>query len=139
MNTQKTTNSLVYVIAAIAATGGLLFGYDTGVISGALIFIRNEWDLDHSALELVVSAVLIGATFGALVSGKIADALGRKKVSFITAIIFTLGSIATGLAPSVEILIAGRIVIGVAVGIASFTVPLYISEIAPSKSRGALV
>jgi len=139
MNTQTTNNTLVYVIAAIAATGGLLFGYDTGVISGALIFIRDEWKLDNNAQELVVSAVLIGATFGALVSGKIADVLGRKKVSIITAIIFTLGSIATGLATSVNILIAGRIVIGIAVGVASFTVPLYISEISPSKSRGALV
>lgn len=139
MNKQPANNTIVYIIAAIAATGGLLFGYDTGVISGALIFIRDEWNLDEQAQELVVSAVLIGATFGALVSGKITDVLGRKKVSFITAVIFTLGSIATGMAPSVEILIAGRIVIGVAVGIASFTVPLYISEISPSKSRGALV
>ncbi len=139
MSKQNANNTLVYVIAAIAATGGLLFGYDTGVISGALIFIRDEWKLDEKAQELVVSAVLIGATFGAMLSGKITDMLGRRRVSFITAIIFTLGSIATGLAPSVEILIAGRIVIGIAVGIASFTVPLYISEISPSKSRGALV
>lgn len=135
----KQSSLQVYFIAAIAATGGLLFGYDTGVISGALLFIRAEWNLSEASQEWVVSAVLIGAIAGALLSGKLTDILGRKKVNLITAIIFTLGAVGTGLAPTADWLVAGRIIIGIAVGIASFTVPLYISEISPSRIRGALV
>lgn len=133
------TNKLVYYIAGIAATGGLLFGFDTGVISGALLFIKKQWPLTAFSEGIVVSCVLVGAMLGSILSGKIADYYGRKNVIIATAIIFFIGSIATALAPSVELLIAGRVVIGFAIGIASFTVPLYISEISPSNVRGAMV
>ncbi|MCD4783870.1 MAG: sugar porter family MFS transporter [Candidatus Eremiobacteraeota bacterium] len=135
----KQNNRFVYFIAAIAATGGLLFGYDTGVISGALLFIKKDWSLMPMSQEMVVSAVLIGAILGAAFSGKLADKLGRKNLIIYTAIIFAAGSFATSLAHSVDWLIAGRVIIGLAIGVASFTVPLYISEISPPKIRGALV
>ena len=138
-NEQKKRNRLVITIATIAATGGLLFGFDTGVISGALNFLRDGWDLTTGQLEIVTTAVLVGAVVGAASSGRMTDILGRKKVIIFTAVIFAVGAIGTGLAPSISFLIAGRIVIGVAIGIASFTVPLYISEISPTRNRGALV
>lgn len=132
-------NCFVYFIAAIAATGGLLFGYDTGVISGALLFIKKEWSLMPMSQELVVSAVLVGAILGAAFSGKLADRFSRRTVIIGTAVIFFVGSFWTSMAHSVSLLIAGRVVIGVAIGVASFAVPLYISEISPPRVRGALV
>lgn len=109
------------------------------MISGALNFLRDGWDLTTGQLEIVTTAVLVGAVVGAASSGRITDILGRKKVIIFTAVIFAVGAIGTGLAPSISFLIAGRIVIGIAIGIASFTVPLYISEISPTRNRGALV
>ena len=142
MSSNNTHNkNLVIVIASIAATGGLLFGFDTGVISGAQNFLQDPggWGISDGQLEWVTTAVLIGAIFGAAFSGRVSDILGRKKVIIIAAVIFAVGAIATGAAPSVNFLVVGRIVIGIAIGIASFSVPLYISEISPAKNRGALV
>jgi sugar porter (SP) family MFS transporter len=137
----KRSKNLVVTIATIAATGGLLFGFDTGVISGAQNFLQDAagWGISDSQLEWVTTAVLIGAVLGAALSGRVTDILGRKTVIIVAAIIFAVGAIATGAAPSVSFLVIGRIVIGIAIGIASFSVPLYISEISPTKNRGALV
>lgn len=139
MTKQGKVNFFVYYIAAIAATGGLLFGFDTGVISGAILFIEKDWTLTSTMEGIVVSCVLVGALTGSLVSGKLADHFGRRSIIMVTAFIFFLGSLGTAFAPTLEVLIAGRIVIGIAIGIASFTVPLYLSEISPSKVRGTLV
>src|ERR1700730_17031957 len=84
----------VYVAASFAALGGLLFGYDTGVISGALIFIKREFGLTTTAEEIVVSGVLLGATFGAIVGGKAADLFGRRRVLLVTAGVFGIGALA---------------------------------------------
>jgi len=141
----KGTNRHVIIISTIAAFGGLLFGYDTGVISGALLLIKSQFvepgtqQMAPELQEWVVSVVLIGAMVGALVSGKLADIFGRKKIIIVTSVIFIIGSLISGLAPVVSMIIVGRIVIGLAIGVASFTVPLYISEISPKKIRGALV
>ncbi len=132
-------SKLVYIVSAIAATGGLLFGFDTGVISGALLFLKKEFGLSSLGQEIVVSAVLIGAIIGSAASGRITDLFGGKRVIFCTAVIFALGTIVTSTAPSVHLVIAGRVVLGIAIGIASYTVPLYISETSPAKIRGALV
>jgi len=132
-------NSFIYFIAAIAAMGGLLFGYDTGVISGALLFIKKDWALSSLAQGWIVSSVLIGAVLGAAFSGKTTDYFGRRNVIITTAIIFFIGSIGTAFSPDANWLIAFRILIGVAIGIASFTVPLYLSEISPDNIRGAMV
>ena len=127
------------MIAAIAALGGILFGFDTGVISGALLFIKKAWSLGATGQEFIVSAVLIGAMLGSGLSGRLADRLGRRTVIIITAGIFVIGSLLAAMAPSVRFLIAARIIIGIAIGMASFCVPLYISEVAPAGKRGALV
>lgn len=130
---------LVFKMAAVAAMGGLLFGYDTGVISGALLLIRKQFSLDPASQEMVVSAVLVGCILGAALSGKLADRFGRRRVIMTCAGIFLVGSLATAAAQSASGLIWGRVVIGLAIGVASFTVPLYISEISPARLRGALV
>jgi sugar porter (SP) family MFS transporter len=130
---------MVYVIAGVAAMGGLLFGFDTGVISGALLSIRRQFELTSMSQELVVSAVLVGCIFGAAVSGKLADRFGRRNLIIACAAVFFLGSFATAAAQSVYALMWGRVVIGLAIGAASFAVPLYISEISPPRVRGALV
>src|SRR5436309_10793460 len=126
----------VYVAASFAALGGLLFGYDTGVISGALIFIRREFGLTTAAEEVVVSGVLLGATIGAIVGGKAADRFGRRRVLLVTAAIFGIGALASAVAPSPAILIASRVVLGSAIGLASTNVPVYLSEVAPPDARG---
>ena len=132
-------NRFVIIAAAITAIGGLLFGYDTGVISGAILFIREAFTLSSSAQEIVVSAVLIGAVIGASISGVLADKYGRRIMIILASIIFGVGAIFTALTPNIYALIAGRIGVGIAIGMASFIAPLYIAEVAPYNIRGALV
>ena len=129
----------VYIAALFAALGGLLFGYDTGVISGALIFIKREFGLTTAAEEIVVSGVLLGATIGAIIGGKVADLFGRRSVLLVTAAIFGIGALASAVAPSPAILIASRVVLGLAIGLASTNVPVYLSEVAPPEARGRIV
>ena len=130
---------IVYVIGVTAALAGLLFGLDVGVISGALPFIQQDFHVDTIHQEEIVSALLWGATFGALISGFISKSLGRKATLLIGAVIFALGSLGCSIAPTAGILITIRFVLGIAVGMASFTAPLYLSEIAPKGIRGALI
>jgi SP family galactose:H+ symporter-like MFS transporter len=132
-------NMFVIIVAAITAIGGMLFGYDTGVISGAILFIRSAFSLTSTSQEIVVSAVLIGAVIGASISGTLADKYGRRIMIIIAAIIFGAGAIFTALTPNVYALIAGRIGVGIAIGMASFIAPMYIAEVAPVNIRGALV
>lgn len=129
----------LYVVAIMASLGGLLSGYDTGVISGALLFINETWNLTDAIQGLVVSAVLIGAVIGAATNGILADIFGRKKIIMATSIIFILGSIMCAFAPNVFVLIISRMFVGLAVGIVNFVVPLYLSEISPKHLRGTLV
>jgi sugar porter (SP) family MFS transporter len=133
------TNRFIYVTAAIAALNGLLFGFDTGVISGALLYIDRSFTLSHFMTEVVVSATLVGAIFGAAAGGRLADRLGRRRLMVVGAGVFFGGSVVMGLAPGVPSLVAGRLVVGFAIGVASMVGPLYISEIAPPKIRGSLV
>ncbi len=128
--------SFVYLAATFAALGGLLFGYDTGVISGAELFLRKDFTLSTFALEVIVSGVLAGAACGALAGGRLADLFGRRKLLIATAIIFAAGAILCAAAPSPGILVAGRIIVGLAIGLSSSTVPVYISEVAPADARG---
>jgi SP family galactose:H+ symporter-like MFS transporter len=130
---------IIYVVAALSALGGLLFGYDTGVISGAILFIRQDFALSDFTVGLVVSAVLIGALIGAAIGGDVSDHFGRRKVIIAAAVIFALGAVGTAMVPDVSLLILGRIAVGVAIGIASEVTPLYISEMSPSSMRGSLV
>ena len=129
----------LYIIAAVASLGGLLSGFDTGVISGALLFINDTWPLDSLTKGWVVSSALVGAVLGAAANGILADIYGRKKIIIATAVIFALGSILCGFATSVSWLIAGRMILGLSIGMVNFVVPLYLSEISPQKIRGMLV
>ncbi|MGY5956507.1 Major myo-inositol transporter iolT [Kosakonia sp. BK9b] len=138
-NSNAPTSPFVKVIALIATLGGLLFGYDTGVISGALLFMGHELHLTPLTTGLVTSSLLFGAAFGALLSGHMANAAGRKKIIIYLAVIFAIGAIGTAMAPDVSWMIFFRLVLGVAVGGAAATVPVYIAEIAPAHKRGQLV
>ena len=129
----------LYVVAIVASLGGLLSGYDTGVISGALLFINETWILPDTLQGFLVSSVLIGAVLGAATNGVLADIFGRKKIIMATAVIFILGSVMCAFAPNVYVLIISRIFVGFAVGIVNFVVPLYLSEISPKNLRGTLV
>jgi SP family galactose:H+ symporter-like MFS transporter len=135
----KYNKSVVIVIASIAATGGLLFGFDTGVISGAIPFLQDYFELTDSQVESVTALGLIGAVVGALVTGRLSDYLGRKKVILASAFVFATGALWTGFAPTVTQLMISRFYLGLAIGVSSFAVPLYISEISPTKIRGTLV
>src|SRR5215212_1843397 len=129
----------VLLIAIVAATGGLLFGFDTGVISGALPFLKENWNLSDAWVEYLTTAVLIGAVIGAVTSGKRSDYLGRKKMIIVNAIIISIGAVGCRFALSITFLMIMRVVIGIAIGITSYVVPMYIAEIAPARRRGSLV
>ncbi len=139
-SSDRTIRRRVIVAAALTALGGLLFGYDTGVVSGALLFLKDDFGgLSSFQQELVTSLLLVGAMVGALTAGRVADAVGRRKTILVTAMIFVAGVLLAAFAPAFWTLIVARFVIGLAVGSASMTVPLYIGEVAPPKIRGALV
>ncbi|API92989.1 MFS transporter [Virgibacillus pantothenticus] len=126
---------LIYILGAL---GGLLYGYDLGVISGALLFIKNDIPLTSFTEGLVVSSLLFGAIFGSGFSGPLSDRLGRRKLIFIISIIFTIGTLVATFSQSVEMLVAGRLILGFAVGGSSAIVPVYLSEMAPTHERGSL-
>ena len=132
-------NTFIYIIAMLSGISGMLFGYDTGVISGANKFIKSQFMLSDFMSGLVVSAVLIGAIIGAFLGGTLADRYGRRNMIITAAIIFGVSAIGTALSPNVIVLIIGRIVVGIAIGMASFIAPLYVSELSPPKIRGSLV
>jgi len=131
--------NLVVIIAAVAATGGLLFGFDTGVISGAIPFFQQDFQLTNSMVENITTAGLIGAVVGAMFTGRLSDIFGRKKTILGAAIIFVVGAAWSGWAPNAHMLFVSRLFIGLAIGVSSFSVPLYIAEISPTKMRGRLV
>jgi SP family galactose:H+ symporter-like MFS transporter len=132
-----TTSSVFVILAAIfAAVGGLLFGYDTAAISGAVIFIKQQFSLSTFPEELVVSMVLVGAATAAIGGGQLSDRLGRRVTLILTSIIFITGALICAFADSFATLLVGRTIVGVGIGLASTTVPVYISEVAPPKARG---
>ena len=132
-------NGFVYFAVGVAALGGLLFGYDTGVISGAILFIKKQFSLSATLEEIVVSSVLVGAVAGATIGGALTGRFGRRKMIILAGIIFTASALGTALAPTVGWLIAARVVSGIGIGIASFISPMYIAELVPAKVRGSLV
>jgi sugar porter (SP) family MFS transporter len=126
------------MIYFFGALGGVLFGYDTGVISGALLFIPNDFKLTPFLQGAIVAGLLLGAMIGAALAGRLSDRLGRRRLIIIAAVVFTVGALLAALAPTVWVLIAARVIIGLAVGSAALVVPLYLSEIAPTEVRGAI-
>ena len=128
-----------YIISVFAGLGGIIFGYDTGIISGALLFIKQEYSLSPFMQGLIVSQVLIGAMIGAWGAGHAADRYGRKRSILVASCVFILGSLLMAWSPNIDVLLAGRLINGLAIGILSMSVPLYISEIVPKEIRGACV
>ncbi|MDQ5812589.1 MAG: MFS transporter, partial [Actinomycetota bacterium] len=115
----------VTIAATITATGGLLFGYDTGVISGALLFIRQDFAPLSPFMEgIIVSTLLVGAVAGAISGGPLSDRFGRRPAVLLAAVIFALGALAVAFAPSVAFIVVGRFLLGLGVGLASMIVPL---------------
>lgn len=128
-----------FLVVAVASLGGLLFGFDTGVISGALLFIKKDFLLTPTMQGVVTSAVLIGAVAGAAVGGGSTDRFGRKPVIIAMAGLFALGSLLSAAAQAAWMLILARLVLGIAIGTASMLTPLYLSEAAPAEKRGMVV
>ncbi len=129
----------VYIAAAITALGGFLFGYDTGVISGAILFIRKDFGLSDGQVEVVISSVLLGAVLGAACAGSLADRFGRRRLLLVTALFFTFAAFISAFAVSMWWFCLGRVLVGIAIGSASMISPLYIAEISPAHIRGRLV
>jgi SP family galactose:H+ symporter-like MFS transporter len=129
----------IWKVSLIAGLGGILYGYDMGIIAAALIFVRDSFRLSTRMEEVVVSVVLIGAMLGALVGGSIADRIGRRATLVWGGAIFILGSILAPLSPNVATLIVARGLLGMAIGFTSVTAPVYVSELAPPQSRGTLI
>ncbi len=128
-------SSWTYVFGAL---GGLLFGYDTGIIAGAILFIRQALGLTPFEEGLVVSSLLLGALVGAAVSGYLSDRLGRRRLLLLAGAVFTFGALGAALSPNALVLMAFRLVLGLGVGVASVMVPLYLAEMAPTRIRGRL-
>jgi MFS transporter, SP family, major inositol transporter len=126
-------------LTVISTLGGLLFGYDTGVISGALPYLKEDLDLSSVQEASVVSSLLFGAMIGALIGGKLSDVLGRKGSLRVCSILFFFGALGSALAPSYGVMLVARIILGVAVGSAAATVPVYLAEMAPAHRRGRMV
>ncbi len=132
-------NAIVIFASAIAALAGLLAGFDTGIISGALEFIAKSFHLTTIGKETIVSMVLVGGVIGALLNGMLADTLGRKRMVVLAAILYLFGSIGSALSPDANTLGLSRFILGLAIGAASASAPLYIAEISSAKIRGSLV
>lgn len=127
------------MVASVAALGGLLFGYDTGVISGAILFITKDFGLTTRLEAFTISVVLIGCMAGSVVAGAVADRIGRRLTLLVAGAVFLVGAIVSALSPNETLLLAGRFIVGIGIGLSSVVAPLYISEVAPSSTRGALV
>lgn len=139
MQYKKIPARFIYFFGAF---GGILFGYDIGVMTGALPFLQNDWNLhgDAAAIGWITSSVMLGAIFGGALSGQVADRIGRRKTILIAAVIFVVGSILSGVVPhdGTVYLVIVRTGLGLAVGAASALVPAYMSEMAPARLRGRL-
>lgn len=127
------------LITVIATFGGLLFGYDTGVINGALPYMTEDLGLTPFTEGMVTSSLLLGAAFGSLFGGKLSDARGRRRNILLLAVLFFVGALACTLAPTTAAMVVARFVLGLAVGGASVTVPVYLAELSPAERRGGLV
>lgn len=130
---------LIVMVSVVAALGGLLFGYDTGIIGVALLGLAKDFALSDSLKQIVTGAIIFGAIFGVFGTGAISDRIGRRWSIVLVGLIFTVGSIMSAMAPTVGFLIASRFVLGLSAGSATQIIPVYIAEVTPPASRGKLV
>jgi SP family arabinose:H+ symporter-like MFS transporter len=135
----KKRSRYLTIITLVASLGGFLFGFDMAVISGVLPLVQNQFDLTPAQEGWFVSSALVGCIIGVAFSGELSDRYGRKKLLFLSAILFLISAIGCSLMPSLSWIIASRLLGGIGIGVASNVVPLYISEIAPARIRGRLV
>uniref|UniRef100_A0A8C8DI31 Solute carrier family 2 member 13b n=1 Tax=Oryzias sinensis TaxID=183150 RepID=A0A8C8DI31_9TELE len=133
------TRGFVYVLAFFSALGGFLFGYDTGVVSGAMLLLKKRMNLSALWQELLVSSTVGAAAVSALAGGFLNGWLGRRICILLASFIFSVGGVTLALAPDKVVLLVGRIIVGLGIGIASMTVPVYIAEVSPPHLRGQLV
>lgn len=133
------TPFFVYYLACFATIGGLLFGYDTGIVSGSMLLIEDYFNLSTFWKELIVSGTVGAAAIFALFAGFTCDVLGRKITIMMASVVFVIGAVIMGAANSKEMLLGGRFVVGIGIGFASMTVPVYVAEAAPPAIRGRLV
>lgn len=127
------TTKTVFVLGAL---GALLFGYDNGIVAAAILFVPDELPLSPTVEGLVVSSGVIGAMVGSISSGPLADKIGRQRMLLAAAVVFLIGAAGAGAAPTAEVLVASRLVLGLGIGISSVVVPLYLAEMAPASRRG---
>ena len=130
---------MIVLVACVATIAGFLFGFDEGVIAGVEASLEANFMMSPSLEGFMKAAVPLGALAGAVVAGRLSDALGRRRILIIAAITFAAGSVLAAVSPNVEVLIAARLVLGLAIGVAGMVAPLYISEIADAERPGALV
>src|SRR5580658_9077286 len=135
----RVNRGFILRISSIAALGGVLYGYDMGIIAAAAIFVKRTFALSTLMEEWVVSIVLIGAMMGASVGGAVADRIGRRATLVWAGGIFIVGSLLAPLSANVFVLIVARAIIGIGIGFTSVTAPVYVSELAPPQSRGMLI
>ncbi|CAM4236382.1 sugar porter family MFS transporter [Weissella hellenica] len=138
MSEKKISSKFIYFFGAF---GGILFGYDIGVMTGALPFLQSDWNLSGGGVTgWITSSLMLGAIFGGAIAGQLSDRLGRRKMVLYSAILFMIGSVLAGVSPhnAVGYLIFTRVVLGIAVGAASALVPAYMSEMSPADRRGSL-
>jgi sugar porter (SP) family MFS transporter len=135
----RVSQVFVWKVSLIAGLGGILYGFDMGIIAAALIFVRTTFSLSTRMEEVVVSVVLIGSMVGAATGGPLADRTGRRLILFWGGVLFILGSVLAPLSPNVATLIVARALLGLAIGFTSVTAPVYVSELAPPESRGTLI
>lgn len=136
---QDRSRGFILKVSVVAALGGLLFGYDTAVIAGVIGYLQTRFELTSAGMGWAASAAIYGCILGAMSSGYLSDKIGRKKMLFVTAFLFFSSSLIAAMAGSLNAFVAGRFIGGLGIGAASMLSPLYISEIAPAKSRGTLV
>ncbi|EOC0001363.1 sugar porter family MFS transporter [Cronobacter turicensis] len=134
-----TLNRQAFTVCFLAALAGLLFGLDMGVIAGALPFLARTFNLNSHQQEIVVSVMMFGAALGALCSGPMSSSLGRRRSLLLGATLFVVGSLGCAAAGNMQMLAIARFILGLAVGVASFTAPLYLSEIATERIRGSMI
>jgi len=130
---------LLMAAAVVSAISGLLYGYDTGIISGALLQIKKDFGIGSDMKQIIASSILLGAVIGALVGSRLSERLGRRKTILLIACVFAVGALASAAAPTAFTLSLGRLVLGFAVGAGTQTVPMYVAELAPPQRRGRLV
>ena len=138
-NRRSESKGMVYMLTFLSCMGGFLFGYDTGIISGALVLISDKFDLEEWEKELIVSLTVVGALLAACFSGILIDKYGRRVTILSSSLLFGLGALLMAIAPDLEFLMIGRFLVGLGVGSGSMAVPVYMSEVSDASVRGSLL